>query len=95
MKVFETKFTRYPIGLDINHLEQEIAIAHHWNECIELGVSPDTPIDVNETRVHNFNHVNPETGLSVVNTGHAEEIGRKWKLTQKAIDKCITFLGIV
>ena len=88
------KFKSSPIGLGINHLEQEESIAHHWNECINMGVSPDTPIEISEVRKHNFNHVNRETKLSIVNTYHAIEVDGKWKLTDKSIEKCKKFLGI-
>lgn len=87
------KFTSIPIGLDINHSEQEITIAHHWNQCIDEGVSPDTPIEVISIRVDNFKHTNQETGLSILNTGHVEEVNGKWKLTEKAIKKCKEYLS--
>ena len=88
MNIYQTKFTSYPIGLGCNHLEQETAVAYHWNECVDLGVSPDTPIEISKTRAHNFEHANIETGLSLLNTGHVEKIGGGvWKLTNKTIEK--------
>ena len=87
------KFTKLPIGLGINHLEQEESIAHHWNECVDLEVDPSEPIEINKTREHNFTFRNYETGLSIENTGHAEKVGDKWKLTDKTIEKCKDFLN--
>ena len=87
------KFTTYPIGLGINHSEQEVTIAHHWNQCIDEGVDPSSPIEVTEVRARNFEFKNYETGLSIVNTGHVEKVDGKWKLTEKAIKKCNDFLN--
>ena len=87
------KFTQLPIGLGINHPEQEESIAHHWNECIVLGVDPSEPIEISDVREYNFTFKNYETGLSIENTNQAEKVGDKWRLTDKTIQKCKNFLN--
>jgi hypothetical protein len=83
------KFERIPVGLKINHVEQEIYIAHIWNQLIDEGKEPTAEILATDDQLKWVNKPNHETGLSLVNTEHVEVLeGKRLRLTQKTIDKC-------
>lgn len=82
------KVTKMPIGLGMNHLEQEIAACHIWNRHVEAGAQPDEWISLSESSLppYLFSR-NPETGLSLENQGFLEidTEGQQFRLTPKAI----------
>ena len=97
---FTTRFTNYPIGLGIHKLEMEETVAHHWNQCVEQAIHPSVPISVSEVRKRNLGAVNYHNGRhrervgSLLQLGYAIEVNGKYALTEKAIKKCVKYLGL-
>lgn len=82
------KVTKLPIGLGMNHLEQEISACHLWNRNIRENLPPDAWVEIQEFAGGDMFLVNRQTGASLENSGFIE-IDRKaglFRLTPKAID---------
>lgn len=79
------KVTDWPIGLGMNHLEQETSAARLWNAHIDAGNPPDTWANVSDWRGESMFTTNFETGKSLENQGFIEVSGDKFRLTPKAI----------
>ena len=90
------KVTKMPIGLGMNHLEQEIAACHVWNRLAEAGAPPDEWISLSATELpaYLFSR-NPETALSLENQGFLEidKEGQRFRLTPKAISLLEKFVA--
>ena len=59
------KVTKLPIGLGMNHLEQEIAACHLWNRNIRENVTPDAWVGIQEFAGGDMFLVNLQTGKSL------------------------------
>jgi hypothetical protein len=81
------KVVRLPIGLGMNHLEQEYAASWVWNQLIDDDLPPGTWLEINQGTPHIF-ATNYETGKSLENTGCIEMTADRqfFRLTEKAID---------
>ncbi len=85
-----------PFGLGMNHIEQEIAACQVWNELQEADLKPDTWLTIQDHhRQGSLFTRNPETGLSLENSGFIEVDEKNgnshFRLTQKAIDLLTKF----
>ena len=82
------KVTTLPIGLGMNHLEQEIAACHLWNHHIEASTNPDEWVNLSDWESTHLFRKNPETGLSLENKGFIEvsQQLQKFRFTPKAIE---------
>lgn len=79
------KVTDYPLGLGMNHVEQEISAARLWNAHIDAGNQPDAWANVSDWKGESMFTTNFETGKSLENQGFIEISGDKFRLTPKAI----------
>lgn len=81
-----------PIGLGMNHLEQEIAACHVWNIICELRYNPEVWLMSIAAPTGLFG-VNQETGLGLENSGFIEvtEDRVSYRFTPKAIELLKTF----
>ena len=55
------KVTRLPIGLGMNHIEQEIAAYHWWNRNIRENVPPEALAEIQEFNGSNMFLQNMQT----------------------------------
>ena len=79
------KITKMPIGLGMNHLEQEIAACHAWNSLIDQGLNSDAHLPIVGRNPDLF-ATNRETGLSLSGSGLIEVSDEMVRLTPKAIE---------
>ena len=82
-----------PIGLGMNHLEQEIAACQFWNVLIDAGQYASAWRPVSECQNRDLFAVNPETGASLEGGGFIEIEGDRVRLTEKAIIMLSRFSG--
>jgi hypothetical protein len=88
------KFTTYPVGLGINHIEQEMTVAYCWNQLADEGKRPDEPFVAPAGRIKHINERNAQTGLSLINTKHVIDEGNGiYRLSDITIIKCNNFLN--
>lgn len=76
-----------PIGLGMNHLEQEIAACQLWNRNIEDGKPAETWIELADYPDSELFAKNLQTGYSLENSGFLEidKQSEKFRLTAKAV----------
>ena len=81
------KVTRWPIGLGMNHLEQEAAASHFWNDLIDGELEPTAWLPVSMAHKDLFAK-NMETGANMLDSGFIEmsENGEMVRLTDRAIE---------
>lgn len=85
------KVTKMPIGLGMNHLEQEIAACQLYNAAIEAG-NLWAWIPVKGTNPDLFSE-NRETGKSLLGSGFIEVENDLVRLTTKAIELIQKFVS--
>ncbi len=86
------KVTKLPIGLGMNHTEQEIAACQLWNTIIESGKDATAWMPV-EGRDPDLFSTNWESGRSLLGSGFIEVSGDSVRLTQKAVDLIEKFVS--
>lgn len=86
------KVTKLPIGLGMNHLEQEIAACHMWNNLIIAEKTPREWLRIYPPMSALFDQ-NKETGLSLENQGFIEVDASREnvRFTEKAIKLLVSF----
>ena len=86
------KVTKLPIGLGMNHTEQEIAACQLYNACIDAGVDATAWMPIAD-RNHDLFATNRESGHSLLGSGFIEVSGESVRLTQKAVDLIVKFVS--
>lgn len=80
------KIESWPIGLGMNHLEQEAAAARCWNRNIDNEQPQNSWLPIHFGQMAGVFSVNYKTGLSLEKSGFVEVEGDRFRLTEKAIE---------